>query len=370
MQQDFHYYCIAVLCRAAGFTPGDALTLAYASQYVDNATESELIRIDTGAGYLKFDPVRTCYNSLDAVASLAWSSQKRIWIPFHFLPPAPFDPQEPDFSFITRPASLFAALLLDQATGEPLANYTRRLCRIAVALHAYADSWAHQDFSGRKERGENDVEGIYTYNRAKERWEHPLAENILFDVLPQIGHAEAGYYPDLSYQKWKFTLRAGRAAGQVIERDNVELFVDAASSIYQKLLLVEKVNPSPVIPWEGLEAQLRPLFANPGKKATALDRSSVRAYRAYHATNLETRCKAWQKTFGGWFSAAGEPYAYDRYAWRSAALDGDVDWDDYDERDWAQMLPLRSRENFWDSRWVHFHRAALRQRHFVLENLP
>jgi hypothetical protein len=38
MQKDFHYYCTAVLARAAGFSPRDALTIAYASQYVDHST--------------------------------------------------------------------------------------------------------------------------------------------------------------------------------------------------------------------------------------------------------------------------------------------------------------------------------------------
>ncbi|HNT25226.1 MAG TPA: hypothetical protein PKM21_12710 [Anaerolineales bacterium] len=368
MQKDFHYFAIAVLCRAAGFNPADALTIAYASQYVDNATESELIRIDIGGGYLKFDPVCTCYQGLDAVASLAWSAQKRVWIPFHFLPARPFDPLAPNFSFITRPGSPFTELLIDQACKEPLEENTRRLCRIGVALHAYADSWAHQDFSGRKEHGENDVEEISTYHRETRRWDHPLAENLLFDILPQIGHAEAGHFPDLSYQKWRFYLCTPER--RQIERDNVELFIHAARSIYHKLVPVDKISPSPLVPWNVLEPQLRTLFADPGKKPTTLDRSNLRAYRSYQEKNLDLRCQAWQKTFGDWFSSAGELYAYDHSTWRREALEGDVDWDGYSERDWYQMLPLRSRPNFWNSRWVHFHRAALRQRHFVLENLP
>jgi hypothetical protein len=209
------------------------------------------------------------------------------------------------------------------------------------------------------------VENIWLYNRARDRWEHPLAENILLDTLPQIGHAEAGYFPDLSYQKWRLAL------GEVVmERDNVELCVNAARSIYQQLLGVEKVHPAPVIPWDELEGRLRSLFSDPGKKPTALDRSSLKAYHVFHATNLEARCRAWQQAFGDWFAGAGEPYFYDRTACRREALEGDVNWDDYNGLDWAQMLPLRSREGFWDSRWVHFHRAALHQRHFVLENLP
>ena len=59
MQKDFHYHCIAVLARAAGFRQADALTIAYASQYVDDSTESEPIRV----GELMFDPVRTAHTA-------------------------------------------------------------------------------------------------------------------------------------------------------------------------------------------------------------------------------------------------------------------------------------------------------------------
>ena len=45
MQKDFHYYCIAILARAAGFGKSDALNIAYASQYVDDSTESEPIKV-------------------------------------------------------------------------------------------------------------------------------------------------------------------------------------------------------------------------------------------------------------------------------------------------------------------------------------
>jgi hypothetical protein len=51
-------------------------------------------------------------------------------------------------------------------------------------------------------------------------------------------------------------------------------------------------------------------------------------------------------------------------------MEGDTGWDEYTETEWNQMLPRKVKHGFWDSLWVHFHRAALRQRHFVLENLP
>ncbi len=53
MFRDFHYYCVGVLAKAAGFQEDDALTIAYASQYVDDSTESEPINV----GDMIFDPV-------------------------------------------------------------------------------------------------------------------------------------------------------------------------------------------------------------------------------------------------------------------------------------------------------------------------
>ena len=57
MEKDFHYYCLGILARASGFAPEEALTIAYASQYVDDCTESEPIKV----GDMIFDPVRTSH---------------------------------------------------------------------------------------------------------------------------------------------------------------------------------------------------------------------------------------------------------------------------------------------------------------------
>ena len=70
MQQDFHYYAIGILARAAGFNPADALVIATASQYVDDATESERIPIQVNGATLQFDPVLTAYKKLDALKSI------------------------------------------------------------------------------------------------------------------------------------------------------------------------------------------------------------------------------------------------------------------------------------------------------------
>lgn len=146
MQKDFHYYCIGILARAAGFNNQDALTIAYASQYTDDATESRPITLKDSQGktVFKFDPVRCSYIGLKAKE---WSIHKRVYIPFHFIPPRPFfytDPAGyltyPDF--VTQPGSPFAKLLLRKAAEEE--NEKRRLCRIGVALHMFADAPLHR----------------------------------------------------------------------------------------------------------------------------------------------------------------------------------------------------------------------------------
>lgn len=57
MQNDFHFYAIAVLARSAGFDAKDSITLAYCSQYVDDATESKPNQMRNSF----FDPARTAH---------------------------------------------------------------------------------------------------------------------------------------------------------------------------------------------------------------------------------------------------------------------------------------------------------------------
>jgi hypothetical protein len=368
MQLDFHYYCIGVLARAAGFEPADALVLAYASQYVDDATETGVLKLSDDVPGPHFDPVRSSYFGLETVHSLTWDAQKRVWIPFHFLPQSPFDPEDGDgFTFVTGANSSFARLVLEEAVTEPLERRKRRLCRIGVALHTYADSWSHQDFSGRESAEENNVEAIHIYDREAGAWEHLEIENILFDLLPFIGHGEAGYFPDLAFQRWKCDV--GQPA-RPIERDNPAFFLEAAEAIYNWLLVVDKAGSEEPVPWAEIAPGIATLLAEEGEEPRWVDQITLPAYRAFLAADVEDRCENWKQDFGHLFQPNPGAFAYDKLAWRQAAVEGPVAWDDYSQQDWSQMPARETKPGFWDSLWVHFHRAALRQRHFVLERLP
>lgn len=334
MQTDFHFYCIGVLAKAAGFSKDDALTIAYASQYVDDAIESEQIAV----GDLFFDPVRTAHMGLRA---FDWGIQKRVYIPFHFIPPSPI--RSLQNSFVTAPDSAFALKVLEEACQEE--HSSRCLCRIGIALHTLADTWAHRGFSGRQ-HGENDVESIHHYKKGK--WKSLFLENIFLDVLPQIGHTEAGNYPDLPFLRWKYDRPFIK---QVVERNNTNDFLAAAKAIHARLCTLGNPRPDALIEWKDMETILYQLLSE-------------------HEEDLEIRCAKWKDQFKSLF--APSEFEYSRLAWRNDALnprdEKDTAWDDFRPSDFRQLhFPLTP--GFYDSKWVQFHRAALRQRHIVLENL-
>lgn len=362
MQRDFHFYGVAVLARAAGFQPSEALTIAYASQYVDDSTESELVRIRAAGNELRFDPVRTAHKGLRLLGSLEWSAQKRVYVPFHFLPPRRFDPPNAaQFTFVTEKGAKFGEELLQAAFLEPTLN--RRLCRIGIALHTYADMWSHHGFSGRQSRVENDVENIRLLNPVTNRYGHPIMENVLFDAFPQIGHAEAGFHPDLACENWKYDSRRRKN----VRRDNTKEFLEAAKRIHD--ILVTLRGKPPFTTWGSLRSAFQRLLRLKPSQGPGFGASvTFGGYMAYHDRHLKERCEEWQKQFKSWFP--GRKYEYSRTAWRDAALKGDTNWDEWTAREWDRMEPLAQRKGFWDSLWTHFHRAALRQRHFVLESLP
>lgn len=371
MQKDFHYYCVAVLAKAAGFGSNDALTIAYASQYVDDATEGSRMLVKIGSKEIPFDPTRTAYDLgklKQGLATLEWTAQKRIYLPFHFLPAEPFDHTRPDrFSYVTKPDSTFADMVLKRAAAEP--NPLRRLCALGIALHTYADTWAHEGFSGRYESAENNVEAIEVYNRANGQWEHLVAKNLIYDIMPEIGHAEAGHFPDLTYQRWR--CRLGKP-GEIHERDNLDRFMEAVRALYQRLREIAGAQPAfDPVPGPDLEALIRPLLADESHP-TLWQRLMSRVSRKFIETKVNDRCTAWKAKFDGWFEDAppGISYDYSKETWREQALPGDVDWDPWPESRWRDEPARTIATNFWELPWVHFHRAALAQRHFVLEQLP
>lgn len=176
MNHIFHYYITGFLALRAGFSGNEAQTIATAAQYVDHALIP--FQIHGNEASWRGKPV---YQAMATHHFGFWdqAQEDSVWIPFHFFPGGPSDLSNRvdglrnDQS--VKPNSPPVRELLIEALK------TNDLFRMGIALHTYADSWAHQNFTGRRE----------DFNR--------LHATVL---LPPIGHAQAESSPDILHADW------------------------------------------------------------------------------------------------------------------------------------------------------------------------
>jgi hypothetical protein len=184
MEKDFHYYITYSIAKLTGYDKADII--AYSSQFVDDNNEGQFTidkeesffpeRIPANGGY--YYPIMTqslSPKSLDAYI------QKYVYIPFHFLPGdnnVEINGKKNPLS--TTPDSRNARKVLNAAMkkGDPY--------QIGIALHTFADTWSHQNFTGLRESWN----AVYPWY------------NVFKSIVPNIGHAEAGHSPDVISEDW------------------------------------------------------------------------------------------------------------------------------------------------------------------------
>jgi prophage maintenance system killer protein len=151
-----------------------------------------------------------------------------VWIPFHFLPGLEGNTQSE--KLICRKNSRLAKKMM-QALSDDIYNDSTAFFRLGIALHVYADTWAHQEFSGIAADSNivNDLRPVFP--NAKYMKKDTLASDIESDVtkvLP-LGHATAVHYPDMPYVDWCCTPLYPEGRRNWLE------FLEAAQEIYKVL---------------------------------------------------------------------------------------------------------------------------------------
>jgi hypothetical protein len=325
----------------AGFLPEDAQIIAYASQYVDDAVDHEEMKVNGHLEILSrrftensFNPVCTAHRGLQFLKGFKKDVQNKIYIPFHFLP----DIDSPDNTnpyFLVYPNGKLAKQLvfialteLGKSTGE---KRIMNLVRLGIALHTYADTWAHQDFSGRHSHDENDVDEIEIFENGKYE-KISMFSKLEYNAFPDIGHAEVSDFPDKSYLKWRY-----RKANSTdfFERDNPRLFLKAAESIFDLFVGADKN-----VDFQTVKTKLFECFS-------------------FETDNPEEKFKKFQKVF----PEIG--FYYDEYQWKNEALEimqGTKIKELLKNSEPAYVLGS-------DKKWFYFHFAAEEQRAFVLNLL-
>ena len=176
MDTEYHYWITGMLAYRAGFSEVDALTIAYASEYVDeNDVNYTIVQRRDKSKYRN-------YMSQTMKISKPKDSLMRIYPIFHFIPgdPAAVTARRRDGKMHllnTTPNNENANAIIDAAFK---AHEDTRLYRIGIASHSFVDTWAHQNFIG---------------------WYDDFNETDL-KPLPAIGHAFAGHHPDWVNHLW------------------------------------------------------------------------------------------------------------------------------------------------------------------------
>jgi len=170
MDKEFHYHIVGVIARQAGFTDEEALTIAHASQLVDDNDALCTIHDKNP------DDEYEVYISQTMDILKPKRELMRIYPIFHFLPgnPLAFSARRSDGKMhilTTTPGNDLARKVMKAARND---KSPHQLHRLGVAAHAFADTWAHQNFVG---------------------WYDGINGDDM-NLLPNIGHADFIHHPD------------------------------------------------------------------------------------------------------------------------------------------------------------------------------
>jgi hypothetical protein len=225
MNIDFHYGVVYVAARVGGMTAADALTVAHACQYVDDATTRGILRFKGGETFERF---ATAHRLFD-YSNTENDQNCLVWTPFHFLPAAQGTTLEE--KAVCRPDSEIAREVVRRAIRQR--DSETGLHRLGVTLHTYVDTWAHQGFAG-IESPWNRVHLLEAQDCTRKGWmanlkaatehlvEH-LEENVLTIALP-VGHGAALHYPDQPWAHWHYI----DGNNNFVSRYNLPEFIQAA----------------------------------------------------------------------------------------------------------------------------------------------
>ena len=161
MQKDFHFYLTYGLAKHAGVGAKDAEIIAWADQYTDEVKEAALHGLQT---------------QCSVAADGNWEDrqvQMSVLVPFHFVPGN--DQKSPWKTTRNSPRvrKLVKAGIKDGCV------------RFGIALHAFQDSYSHENFTGCRE----DLNSCFP-------WWYPVS------ALPNVGHAEMRGMPDCLHYVW------------------------------------------------------------------------------------------------------------------------------------------------------------------------
>jgi len=213
MQLDAHYYAVLGFCRACGFKKDSAGDVAYASQFVDDAKINHIV-IQGDPGNIQYDVIdgkpaffnmATCH-SYTHMKTFNYSAMINNTCAFHFVPGCK-GKNFPKKLRCSEESPVIVRILNDALKEDDLV-------KLGMVLHAYADTFSHQGFSGLLSKV-NDIKECEARSKLPWNWSDAISGifkwftkdrfDRLFDsAMPAYGHGQAMLYPDIPHLTWSY----------------------------------------------------------------------------------------------------------------------------------------------------------------------
>lgn len=347
MQKDGHHALTYTVARMAGFKHEEAEVIAYAAQYVDNATNSGVIRFTNSATFARSSSAHSM-SIYDMKYYKDAHENNLVWVPFHFLP-GNGAKQAGEFgegSFINKlvctPYSYTAIEMIDKCIADKEKPYA--LHRLGITMHVFADTYAHQGFAGKLD-DINKVEDLECENYEMGFFDQ--ATSATLNATFPMGHGAALTCPDMPFLRWSYT----NGLGDRIERDNLDIFMEATEHMY---------------------AQLTRYLAEIGRADDIMDildedREQIRQnFLTFKTDDEEERHKKWLESIANGDFSFGpvelEYIAKGIGSWKYDAIGQEKDKDEEEDE-------FEYNTNFLSSHWRNFHVALKAHRFDVMNDI-
>jgi len=242
MQSDMHYYGTYVMARAAGLNSSVAEIIATAAEYVD---DSNSVAIELNDGIL-LEASATAHHPIN-LENLDVVDQRKIWVPFHFIPGNEGDTFEE--RLICRKDGALAKEMVDHHLNADTPEFHLEL--MGITAHAYADTFSHYGFSGiSSELNQVNPDSIQLKARDKSIIEYITRKAVQFGekyvagkvaATVGLGHGSVSTYPDRPYLTWSFQYQT--TGGFSGERVNQETFLEACQKLHAMFSGFAENNP-------------------------------------------------------------------------------------------------------------------------------
>lgn len=345
MQIDFHHTVTYVCSRIVGFNHEEANIISYSSQYVDDATNSGLIKFKNGAMYNRISSAHTTFDIKSHMNKL---ENHQVWVPFHFLPGN--DGKKAGYNnlgrfykkLICKPNSYISNDMVTSAIKDNKKEYS--LHRLGITMHVYVDTFAHQGFAGIIHEV-NEVNDLKLENEKLSDFDE-LKSQSLSKRFP-MGHGAALECPDKPYLKWSY--KNGIKHSKRVNRDNLVIFKDAVLNMIKKLKEYRKKSKLDIL--ETQNKDIEKIYYN---------------LEHYTIPNGEKRHKKWLEDIkNGSFSFGKVDLSYipkGKGSWKYEAIGQESFFDFFDDK-------FEYKDSFLSSDWKMFHDALMAHRFDIIHHI-